>query len=743
MAATEIYNNFNLKAKKALDAKLTPVSNVAALADPNVASNFLYEGATVWVISEKRAYVVENQSETLVWVPTTSGDKVLGQINLLSTSTHLDLSVSQPAIENCWGVVINIVGVDAPILSTVENIPAGELITLFAQAGRSLTVKHTEIEDANPNDIVLELGANMILRGRSVATERLILFNDNGVNTQYGAVQFAKLDDFTSLIGQAFTTQVIDNLTTASSTLALSARMGVTLKALVDTKNPILIPGLGLGKTPNINGTETLNLNLNYYTQNPAPGQAVPNIDSYLTGRSLSNTHNQIINLTAFGQGSYLLPRGADPANISSWITLILPTDNTVPEPAAYLKATQIFSGENQVYIPVGLDGIYNPTFNKPNLLIDTVTGTRFNVNNGSDLVINSGTRKIKCLIRLTLPMGASGSLNPNILGRTWVEHAYITNQQVDLNFGYLYNGYAIPTLVSDTLGWRVPTSQDFTDLVTNEANLKTAGTTDWGVGNGSTNAVNFSALPGGSRTGAGVFEGKDSTGRWWCSDLVGSNRTARTLVTANNTLGAANLAQNLGSYVRLVRDITDAEEFGYAEGEIIPKVYFDTDGNHYNGVRVNRQIWLTEDLRTTVDADNLAIPEITDGTAWGAATTAAWSSYNNDPIDSTLYTLPINIYNPGGQIGFSIYHQPGFSSTRSERFRAVSTVDPKSRFITVTFTGVFTGSELVDVTNQARLNFINTTALPVYGGFSPNTEGGTNTIQEQGKLEVILEELL
>ncbi|MEI6047856.1 MAG: FISUMP domain-containing protein [Bacteroidota bacterium] len=70
-----------------------------------------------------------------------------------------------------------------------------------------------------------------------------------------------------------------------------------------------------------------------------------------------------------------------------------------------------------------------------------------------------------------------------------------------------------------------------------------------------------------------------------------------------------------------------------------------DIDGNTYNTVTIGSQVWMAENLKTTKYNDNSTIPPVTDNTAWAAATTGAYSDYNNDPVNSTTYGRLYNWY--------------------------------------------------------------------------------------------------
>jgi len=243
---TSIYNNFDLQKQAPLDAKLTPVADASALLDPNVASNFLFEGATIYVKSEKVNYRVEvdpSNSSNLIWVKQSTTALVQGIITITSTTTNLDLSLVTPAIASCNSVLIKFTsGANTANISTITNFPTDVALPFFTETGKQVVFKHTEYDVANTGRIVLEDGFDMTIHGRTVGNEQLILKKDDTAIVQYGAVQFLKKSEWAqSLLSIA----VADNLTTNSSTLALSAGQG---KILQDTKqkNLSVTPRLSL-----------------------------------------------------------------------------------------------------------------------------------------------------------------------------------------------------------------------------------------------------------------------------------------------------------------------------------------------------------------------------------------------------------------------------------------------------------------------------------------------------------------
>ena len=63
-----------------------------------------------------------------------------------------------------------------------------------------------------------------------------------------------------------------------------------------------------------------------------------------------------------------------------------------------------------------------------------------------------------------------------------------------------------------------------------------------------------------------------------------------------------------------------------------------DGEGNKYNSVAFGTQIWMVENLRTTKYSDGTPIPNVTDNTQWYKVSTGAWSHYDNDSQNDSLY---------------------------------------------------------------------------------------------------------
>lgn len=70
-----------------------------------------------------------------------------------------------------------------------------------------------------------------------------------------------------------------------------------------------------------------------------------------------------------------------------------------------------------------------------------------------------------------------------------------------------------------------------------------------------------------------------------------------------------------------------------------------DVDGNAYKAVKIGTQVWMAENLKTTKYNDGTAIPNLTDNSAWGSATSGAWCDYNLTSSNSVTYGKLYNWY--------------------------------------------------------------------------------------------------
>ncbi|MBI5009136.1 MAG: fibrobacter succinogenes major paralogous domain-containing protein [Bacteroidia bacterium] len=63
-----------------------------------------------------------------------------------------------------------------------------------------------------------------------------------------------------------------------------------------------------------------------------------------------------------------------------------------------------------------------------------------------------------------------------------------------------------------------------------------------------------------------------------------------------------------------------------------------DNSGNTYKTIKIGTQEWMVENLKTTKYNDGSDIPVETDNTAWSLLTTGAYSDYENNPVNVSIY---------------------------------------------------------------------------------------------------------
>jgi uncharacterized protein (TIGR02145 family) len=70
-----------------------------------------------------------------------------------------------------------------------------------------------------------------------------------------------------------------------------------------------------------------------------------------------------------------------------------------------------------------------------------------------------------------------------------------------------------------------------------------------------------------------------------------------------------------------------------------------DIDGNQYKVVRIGDQVWMAENLRTSRFRNGDKLDYIKSNDKWSKSKKAAWSWYENDPLNDSLYGKLYNSY--------------------------------------------------------------------------------------------------
>lgn len=206
-----------------------------------------------------------------------------------------------------------------------------------------------------------------------------------------------------------------------------------------------------------------------------------------------------------------------------------------------------------------------------------------------------------------------------------------------DINYGYLYNFYAVSNANFSPDGWHVPTTSEWDALVSYVGSapggkLKEKGYNYWISPNtGAIDSFLFCALPGGYRHSSGVFTHMGTFdimtkyGCWWTKTTYGSKGARYRYMTYNsdNVISDFDLI-NFGMSVRLVKDITTLKH-----GQMGSVV--DYDGNVYKTICIGTQEWLINNYACTHLYDGTLIEELTKNEDWAATSSPALCAYNNN----------------------------------------------------------------------------------------------------------------
>jgi uncharacterized protein (TIGR02145 family) len=147
-------------------------------------------------------------------------------------------------------------------------------------------------------------------------------------------------------------------------------------------------------------------------------------------------------------------------------------------------------------------------------------------------------------------------------------------------------------------------------------------------------NITQVAATCGGNITNDG---GVTVTARGVCwststTPTITNNKTTDGIGVGVYTSQITGLTANTTYYVRAYATNDIGTSYG---NSITLKTYTgtvtDDDGNIYNTVTIGTQVWMVENLKTTVTKYGNAIPLVTDVTAWGNLTTPGFCWYNND----------------------------------------------------------------------------------------------------------------
>jgi uncharacterized protein (TIGR02145 family) len=100
---------------------------------------------------------------------------------------------------------------------------------------------------------------------------------------------------------------------------------------------------------------------------------------------------------------------------------------------------------------------------------------------------------------------------------------------------------------------------------------------------------------------------------------------------TASSLIVNAFALADSGNYSVTVMNGMGSVTSNPAQLTVVDTALLDIDGNVYHTIIMGTQVWMVENLKTTKYNDGVALPLVTDDTAWAALTTPGYSWYGND----------------------------------------------------------------------------------------------------------------
>lgn len=166
----------------------------------------------------------------------------------------------------------------------------------------------------------------------------------------------------------------------------------------------------------------------------------------------------------------------------------------------------------------------------------------------------------------------------------------------------------------------------------------------------------NISSDGGGAITARGVCWSTAT------APLATGLHTTETGTTGTFTSNLTGLSSSTKYYIRAYANNSAGTAYG-DEKSFTTEQLKDADGNVYTSVTIGSQTWMVENLKTTKYNDGTSIPNVTDGTAWGNLTTAAYCWYQNDIPHKNPYGALYNAFAvTTSKICPSGWHVPSYS---------------------------------------------------------------------------------
>jgi uncharacterized protein (TIGR02145 family) len=140
----------------------------------------------------------------------------------------------------------------------------------------------------------------------------------------------------------------------------------------------------------------------------------------------------------------------------------------------------------------------------------------------------------------------------------------------------------------------------------------------------------------------------------WNTSEMptLSDSRTTDGLGTGSYVSNMAALSPSTTYYVRAYATNNTGTAYGNQQiftTTATSQAVTDIDGNTYNTVQIGNQVWMSENLKTSRYRNGGFIPYVVGNSDWQALTTGAWSYYDHDAANDTIYGKLYNWYTTRG----------------------------------------------------------------------------------------------
>jgi uncharacterized protein (TIGR02145 family) len=470
--------------------------------------------------------------------------------------------------------------VDGSITNEIQTISkVDRIVTLSNNGGSYVDSVLTEAQvDAYTNDngyLTLEVDGSITNEIQTISkVDRTVTLSNNGGSYVDSVLTEAQVDAYTNDNGyltsevDGSTTNEIQVLSISNDTIYLSDGGFAKLPAGFDGDYTSLTnkPTIPTNTSDLTNDSGFLTSEVDGSITNEIQVLSISNDTIYLSDGGYAKLPGDSI--PAYGKEGQLLYR-----NQGKWDTLAvgavgqqlvinesgLPEWTTVNPPALSVSVNgdTLYSGIDSYVIIPGI------SINNPPVIMDIAGNTYQTVWIGDQLWFAENLKTTHYNDGTPIQLVSDGATWSGLIAGARV---YYNNDSSTYapDYGALYNWYAVETGKLCPTGWHVPTDAEWTVLTdylggasVTGGKLKEVGTVHWESPNfGATDEVGFTALPGGLRSGSGLFDALRYLGYWWSATPNYSDHSwYRSLYYYDAYVGRSYDFKRFGFSVRCLRD--------------------------------------------------------------------------------------------------------------------------------------------------------------------------------------------